>query len=60
MITYILYSNNLNCFVLLHITNGSSVIEWDYDTLVKLQIDKNDFITRPLAFTNDWEDIGIL
>lgn len=60
MISFILYSNKLNIFVLIHIKNNKSMIEWDYDTLVELQKKKADFITEPLKFTDDWIEIGLL
>jgi hypothetical protein len=36
------------------------MIEWDYDTLLQLQNNKNNFITEPLKFAKDWQEIGLL
>lgn len=60
MITFVLYSNKLNVFVLLHIKEKQSMIEWDYDTLLGLQMSKDDFVTEPLKFAEDWEEVGLL
>jgi hypothetical protein len=60
VITFILYSNKLNVFVLLHIKEKQNVIEWDYNTLLQLQNSKADFVTEPLDFSDDWIEIGLL
>lgn len=60
MISFVLYSNKLNVFILLHIKEKESIIEWDYDTLLQMQTNKSDFVTEPLEFADDWTEIGVL
>ena len=60
MISFVLYSNKLNVFVIMHIKDKESMIEWDYDTLLRLQKSKDDFVTEPLKFADDWEEVGVL